>query len=89
MFMDRTSPKLSSKFIELFALKIFDFYLFFKKHLEETHIEYKCSHCNELFTSKAAFDNHLRICPEIFDECQLGILCTEDMVRKNRFEENK
>jgi len=83
MRLDGISQRLSSKFIGLFSSKIFHMIVFFKKHLEENHINYNCPQCRQSFSAKAALDDHLRRCPEIFDECRLGILCTEDMVRKN------
>jgi len=53
----------------------------YQLHLDEIHIHHICPECNERFPSKQALDDHLKICPEIFQACPLGPFCTEEMVK--------
>jgi len=67
-----------SKFVIIYLCIPF----FLKLHIDQTHVHYICPECNENFFSQAALDEHLKICPEIFQQCKLGSVCAEDMVKK-------
>ncbi|CAF3884095.1 unnamed protein product [Rotaria sp. Silwood2] len=58
----------------------------YQSHLDECHIHYVCSECNERFGSQAILNEHItKTCPMIFQSCLLGQFCTEEMIRKTDY----
>ncbi|CAF1454114.1 unnamed protein product [Rotaria sordida] len=58
----------------------------YQSHLDEIHVHYICSECNERFTSQAILNEHItKTCPVIFQACPLAPFCTQEMIRKTDY----
>jgi hypothetical protein len=71
MRLVRSIENLSSTYtiLYLFSMLIFRS---MKNHLEQSHNQYKCSHCNQTFNSLTLFNQHTETaCPQMIVNCKL------------------